>query len=293
MTDENMTNPETARAAPTRRRLVALAVVGAILLVGGIGLNAAVASFKLSFKKLPVPLREKVQTIPGQLGTWVQTSKEERFSPEMEAELNTLDYIDRWYVDLRKADPAMRQEWEAAAVKDEPLKARLYENVTKNDPLGAVKVHIAYYTGAVDTVPHIPDRCMVAGGFDPAGKAVATLDLGDGRAMKTSFVQFEQHAGRATRPMTISIAYFFQVNGDYEYDAITGVRKRLQNLFEKYGYFAKIECMTASPDGAAEPAQAAMAEFLTSAMPAIERVLPDWSEVMQRDPDADHATRAK
>ena len=274
-----------------RRRYLALAVVGAILLVGAIGLNGAVASLKLSFKKLPVPLRGPVQTIPAELGPWVQVSPEERFPPEIEAELNTLDYIDRWYVDLRKADADLRREWEDAPTKDAALKQRLEADVRRNDPLGAVKIHVAYYTGAVDTVPHIPDRCMVAGGFDPAGKSVARLDLGDGRGMTASFVQFEQHAGY-DRPNTLSIAYFFQVNGDYEYDAITGVRKRLQNLFEKYGYFAKIECMTASPDADAAPAQAAMGDFLHFALPAVEKVLPDWAEVMKRDPDADRAARA-
>ena len=277
-------------SAPPRRRYVALAVVGCILLVGAIGLNGAVASLKLSFKKLAVPLRAPVQTIPAEIGPWVQVSPEVRFSPEIEAELNSLDYIDRWYVDLRKADADVRREWEAATVKDAALKGRLQANVMKNDPFGAVKMHVVYYTGGVDTVPHIPDRCMVAGGFDPTGKSVARLDLGDGRTMDASFVQFEQHAGY-DRPQTLSIAYFFQVNGDYEWDAITGVRKRLQNLFEKYGYFAKIECMTASPETAAAPAQAAIGDFLHFALPAVERVLPDWQQVIRQDPAEKDAGR--
>ena len=272
-----------------RRRWVALGVVAAILLVGAVGLNGAVASLKLSFQKLPVALRHPVLSVPAQFGPWVQVTPDVRFSAEIEEQLATLDYLDRWYVDLRKASPALRDEWAAAKVKDEDLSRRLQQNVVENDPFGAVKVHVAYYTGGVDTVPHIPERCMVAGGFDPTGQSVAAIDTDLGRGpLNMSFVQFQQHEGRAQgrRPQTISIAYVFQVNGDYEYDAIAGVRKRLQNLFETYGYFAKIEVMTAAGNADAAPAKAAIGDFLHSALPEIETVLPDWNEVEKGDPNA-------
>lgn len=271
--------------SPRRRRVVAMATVCALLLAGAAGLNAAVASLKLSFRKLPVPLRKDVTAIPAELGPWVQVSLDQRLPEDIEKELRTLQYVQRLYVDTRKADPAVLARWRAAAVKDQALRAELERSVIERDPAAAVRLHVAYYTGAVDTVPHIPDRCMVAGGYDPVGRREELLDMGGGRTMRTSFVQFQESAGHA-RPKTLSVAYFFQVNGDYEHDPITGVRRRLQNLLEKHGYFAKIELMTEGPAsgegaaaGAGEAAKASMGDFLRHALPQIEAALPDWQQV--------------
>lgn len=276
-----------AGAAPSARRrwLVAMATVCGLLLAGALGLNASIAALKLTFQKEPVPLRDDVTSIPGRLGPWVHVTLDERFPEEIEKELGTTEYIKRLYVDTRKADPAVLEKWENASVRNAELREELRISVMQNDPTAAVWLHVAYYTGSVDTVPHIPDRCMVAGGFDPVGRREETLDLHD-RTMTTSFVEFEQRAGHVS-PTTLSVAYFFHVNGDYEYDAITGVRKRLQDLTEKYAYFAKIECMTQSTTRDPQAARAAMGDFLHHALPAIEQVLPDWEQVNAQDAPQD------
>ena len=276
-----------APAGAARRRWVAMGVVGAILLLGGVGLNAATAYLQLNFKKQPVALRHPVLSLPGELGPWVQVSIDAPMPPEIEHELGTKEYVQREYVDTRQADPDVLEQWRGSPQKTEELRKALRNSVLSKNPRGMVTLHVAYYTGGVDTVPHIPDRCMVAGGYDPVGSTQAILDLGD-RAVTTSYVQFQQRAGHAT-PTTINVAYFFQVNGDYEHDAITGVRKRLQNLFERHGYFAKIECMSIALDPAAEPSQAAIADFLSSALPQIEKLLPDWEAVLEAERDADRA----
>lgn len=266
--------------APQARRWLALGVVGAILLLGAVGLNAATAFLQLTFKKLPVELRQPITAMPAEVGPWVQVTIDTPMPPEIEHELGTKDYIQRVYVDTRKADPEILEQWRTAETRTEELRHRLHNSVLSRDPRGAVTLHVAYYTGGVDTVPHIPDRCMVAGGYSPVGQTSAPLDLGD-REVMTSFVQFQQSAGQV-QPTTLSVAYFFQVNGDYEHDAITGVRKRLQNLFETHGYFAKIECMSVASVPEAEPAKAAIADFLSHALPAIEACLPDWEAVQAR-----------
>jgi hypothetical protein len=260
--------------AAARRRMWAMSVVCAVLLAASIGLNAGVTTLKWSFHKQPVPLRQAITSIPAQLGPWVQQNVDEPLAAEIEQTLRTRDYIQRVYVDTRKADPEVLLRWQTAQVKTPELREELLRSVASRDPLAVVRIHIAYYTGGVDTVPHIPERCMLAGGFDPVGRTQAELDLGD-RQLRCSFVQFQERAGHAA-PLTFNVAYLFQVNGDYEHDAVTGVRKRLQDLSERYAYFAKIELMTQSPQGSAEQARASMGDFLRYALPEIERVLPDW-----------------
>src|SRR5690606_22564458 len=57
--------------------------------------------------------------------------------------------------------------------------SRLYRNrnVPESQPGSMAKLHVAYYTGTPDTVPHVPDRCYVAGGVTPRGLGAATLTL--------------------------------------------------------------------------------------------------------------------
>ena len=261
-----------------RRRAVAMGLVCGLLLLAAVGLNASVAALELTFRKLPVPLRQEIASIPPELGPWVQVTLDERFPEDVEAELGTKDYLKRFYVDTRKADPAVLARYRAAEAKTPEVRSELQRSVLSRDATAGIWLHIAYYTGGVDTVPHIPDRCMVAGGFDPVGKREQVLQAGD-RQITSSYVQFEQRAGQA-QPTTFHVAYFFQVNGDYEYDAITGVRKRLQNLTERHAYFAKIELTVQEGAGRdSGPALESMGQFLGEAMPAIEAVLPDWNQV--------------
>ena len=49
---------------------------------------------------------------------------------------------------------------------------------------------------------------------------------------------------------TADVAYFFQCNGAYESSSLR-VRARLQDLFARWGYYAKVELMTQSGDSAA------------------------------------------
>ena len=294
--------PAATDAAVQRRRFAALAIVGVILLAGALGLNASVNAFKLQFKKEAVDLRQPIAALPGRIGPWLQVSVDQRFPPEMEETLGTVEYIQRHYVDLRVADPKLVAKLDEAMARpaDEEraeelraLRGEIARDVATTSPQSMVMLHVAYYTGSVDTVPHIPDRCMLGAGFEPMGATqrvelpgVRTGALGGeaGGAMPASFVQFQMPGSGGQPAQTNSVAYFFQVNGDYEYDAITGVRKRLQNLLETHAYFAKIEVGVMAPSGVADADaarnRATLADFLADALPEIEACLPDWNAVM-------------
>jgi hypothetical protein len=94
--------------------------------------------------------------------------------------------------------------------------------------------------------------------------------------VKVSSIHFEE-AEPNVESTTKNVAYFFHCNGEYEYDAISGVRMRLQNLAERHAYYAKIEVMTEMRDR--EQSDATMSDFLTSALPEVENCLPDWQQV--------------
>ena len=142
-----------------------------------------------------------------------------------------------------------------------------------------IHLGLTYYTGLVDTVAHIPDRCYIADGYEPSSYTQPTWQLGPDASGKTvplavRFISFQDSTGN--NRVSKCVAYVFHTNGHYESDPL-GVRQTLEDLTEKYGYYAKIELMTLGED--TDVASAAMTEFLTAARPDIEKCFPDWQKV--------------
>jgi hypothetical protein len=262
----------------------------ALILLGGaaIGLNFCTEFLKLHFRKLPVPMRvaalDGANGIPAKLGRWIQVSRDKPFDPEVEHILGTQKYLQRTYVNSAAVDADTLQRLLASSGTDR--EKALYA-LQAQQPEAVVNIGIFYYTGLVDTVAHIPERCYIADGFDVTNYQEATEDLGtycDGRPRRLSFryLNFEDQSGR--NRLNTNVAYLFHVNGHYESDPL-GVRRSLQYLPERYGYYAKVELMTISPGLSPQTRQEgrqksfeAMTDILRSVLPEFERCLPDWNQ---------------
>jgi hypothetical protein len=169
--------------------------------------------------------------------------------------------------------------------------------IQQEHPEAVVSLAITYYTGMVDTVAHIPDRCMVSDGYEPKDPGTRTVAAGaypGGRPREVTFqfTTFEDQTGSGR--VSKNIGYFFHCNGAYAASPLD-VRYKLQRLTERHGYYAKVELMTvetgtratiaaARGDAAqkahgAEAAAASMTDLMTHALPELERCLPDWDAV--------------
>jgi hypothetical protein len=194
--------------------------------------------------------------------------------------LGTRDYVFRDYLDTRIVDPKLINE---ILSKDKTGGERhgLIGAARLKDPAAHVRMAVTYYTGMVDTVAHIPDRCYVADGFVPDKKEEPTWRMANKRNepidVTVSSIHFEEAEARGAESVTKNVAYFFHCNGQYEHDAIWGVRTRLQDLSERHAYYAKVEVMTEMSDRA--KSDQTMSDFLTHAMPEVEKCLPDWQQV--------------
>lgn len=288
-----------------------------VLLVSGVGLNAASQFLQLHFRKQAVPLRVPSLGDPNQgvaavldgdkvaAGRWIQVTKDEVLNSDVEHMLGTKEHISRDYVDGRVLarlgsevtafvgkPPADRLKI-AAEMRNQPTedRVRFIEEVRRAAPEAVVKLHVAYYTGLVDTVAHIPDRCYVADGYEPTSTPASVPGPFGVRADGTPrdadfrFIHFEDQTGQGR--VARSIGYLFHVNGEYQSNPLN-VRARLQELTQKYGYYAKVELMITGTgkgirdkEGPAK-AQAAMKDFMTVALPEVERALPDWNQVVAR-----------
>lgn len=274
------------RAPFDNRARLAFIIACLTLAASGLLFQGAVRALNLYMKKQPVDLRAPLTLIPTTIGRWKAVGEDRSFDAAMIEELGTDKYLDRMYVN------------------DERPPERLL-------------VHLAYYTGMIDTVPHVPDRCLVAAGFnakslaenlplpmdrsawspDPEGLIhLATKDPYQishsrdlaGRIvtvrmpvgdMEMRTVRFEHEKDPAAQ---IYGGYFFIANGGLA-PAPEQVKLLAFDPREKYAYYCKVQYVYVSRDGTQERFLTLVAEHLKDLLPELMRCLPDWAEVERRD----------
>lgn len=279
-------------------RSVAFAVAALLMLGAAAGFSVTAKRLKLYLQKLPIEAEFKVSSLPTETRSWKQVGVDELMPAEMVQELGTQNYLTRMYVEKR------------------PPEGR---------PPRVMQLHMAYYTGMVDTVPHIPDRCLVGGGWSIAGKTEIvplTLDrdtavwrledvpeesgriysarLGADSRRPGSRVRLPRNADTLdirvnpyTDPKqgrTLYAGYFFIANGGHCSDAET-VRLLAFRLTDSYAYYLKVQFSSDSVDSTAEFGQA-VSSLLGELLPDIALCVPDWVEVLRGNYPPDNPRRA-
>lgn len=261
--------------------------VFAVLLLAAVGLNATVGFMKLHFRKEPVSMAMKFsEAIPPSLGRWVLVARD-TIDAEMQAQLGTDQFLFCHFINAGSEAGAARLLQEVSRLD---FKGQLKLVERHNDPSGVVNLMLTYYTGKADTVAHIPERCYVASGMDSVDAKVEQWqidrlgpdlkpivdDLGirQTRTISVRFITFTDSADSRRPPQ--HVAYLFHVNGEYTHDSLV-VRRRLQSLLERKGYYAKVEMKVACKD--VDDARSSMKQLLAAALPHIEKCWPDWEKV--------------
>lgn len=137
-----------------------------------------------------------------------------------------------------------------------------------SDPTRTAHLFVTYYTGKPDMVPHVPEECFVAAGYNLVGIDAADVRVqgvgAPGGTVPVRIARFDKgNAGE------VAAAYFFHVNGSYQ-TTRDGVRLKLSNPFERYAYYSKIEVNFTGENGRSADARATV-----TALPAIlEALLP-------------------
>jgi len=254
-------------------------IVAGVLLLAAVGLNFAVRTMQLHFKKEPLELAHALGTISPRFGSWVQVSQDQPLDKEMQDVLGTDKYVFREYVNETATDVSVANRFTNKTAEERRIEVN---KIRGAKPSAVVSLSVTYYTGMVDTVAHVPDRCVTADGYEPKSYEIKKWPIArdlparmksDGDNIEVRYINFEDQTGTSNVPR--SIAYFFHVDGQFDSDPL-GVRNKLANLFEKKAYYAKIEVMTTVPD--ARESERVLSDFLTSAMPEIHRCMPDWEK---------------
>ncbi len=256
----------------------------ATLLVCGLGFRFAVRQAQVFLAKAPVELRNPLTAIPKRLSVWEASRPDQTLTAEVEQELGTRQYLDRVY---ERAVGRRAQ---------------------------AVMVHVAYYTGIIDAVPHVPDRCLAAGGWvavglprnlplpldqtgwvaDPDHRNLSTglpyslltyphHVTGDDVTVRMPVGEFKlrtsEFLGGEHLDQRIFAGYFFIANGQTT-PSPEGVRRFAFDLSTEYAYYAKIQfTMFVSEDATLEDFAATVADLANELLPELMWCLPDWAEV--------------
>jgi hypothetical protein len=270
-------------------------IVACLTLIGsGVAFQAVVSKLNIYLRKEPVELRQHFTTIHRSLGNWQAITSDAQFDAAMIESLGTDIYLDRNYA--LNGDPAQ----------------------------GLLMFHLAYYTGMIDAIPHVPDRCMVAGGFN--AKTLPTyIDL---PIDTSSWLYDEQHINQRSgkpypyvhhrdpvrgnpitvrmpigdfqlrttefshpdhRDMRIYAGFFFIANGHITASPYQ-VRALAFDRTDKYAYYNKVQFTTMGPsDMTMEDFGEHVTDLLQHLLPEIMRCLPDWAEVEASQHEGDNA----
>lgn len=243
-----------ARPAGGQRRLsragIRYYICLSLLLASAVGMQSAASYYKIYFRKEAVPLKRRFTELDWRkLASRYQPHpiQPRLLPPEQEEALGTEDYLELRLIDTEK--PA-------------------------RDPAALANVFLTYYTGQPDMVPHVPDECYLAGGYERIGWATEELRVVGARApddrVPVRVVQFQSRSGSGE---PISVIYFFSVNGEYR-NGREGVRFRLARPFERYAYYCKIELSFTDNENPLRPRRADMQQSLAAAQDLLTKLLP-------------------
>ncbi|MEQ9206194.1 MAG: exosortase-associated EpsI family protein [Phycisphaerales bacterium] len=126
----------------TRKRgsVLVCGLAAGVMVAASVGISAYIKIADLHMQKIPIypEGNRQVAAIPTETEHWVRIGSDRISSSEIVETLGTENYVSRDYI-LKETQGTKEQ-------------------VT-------VELHAAYYTGMIDTVPHVPERCFVGGGL--------------------------------------------------------------------------------------------------------------------------------
>jgi exosortase len=271
-----------------------------VLALAAGGFGAGIRSAGIYLQKLPIyaPGNRAVREIPRVTASWEQIGNDRIESPEILKALGTENYVTRTFKERNPADPS--------------------------NP-AVIDLHIAYYTGMIDTVPHVPDRCFVGGGMDmiqastitpiplsssdwieddtvPQGLRgrIFTANAFDERGRRIQRIRLPRDPKdlamsvsryRAPRGITLTAGYFFIANGGIVASA-QGVRLLAFNLEDDYAYYTKVQVSSHRVTDGKELAELT-ARLMDELLPHIMMCVPDWIDVESGAYPADNPRRAR
>jgi len=271
---------------------VHFAVAAGILAASAFGFEYTIAALKVVTKKKAVPWPEKPfkvlvnpdtfrwENLPERVGNRYFLAEDGELSGEKDGVPDgEIEVQDDVLSSLKIGTPLDKQR--VGARRSNWLSLRIYRDNTRprGHPLRYWRLDVYYYTGALDTVPHVPEACLQAAGATalPSGTIsfnvpAARSPWGDG-PLTFHRARFAVPDVRTSGTRQVVEYYIFSVNGRPEHSR-NQVRLKLMNPFEPYSYFAKIQFGCLGQPTSEKELDAAAEDFMNYMLPVIVRAFP-------------------
>lgn len=172
--------------APSARRTGSMRVMlsaclSGLMVASAAGITAYIHFRGVHLQKIPIypEGKRQVASIPDQTPGWRRIGADEVMSSEMVETLGTENYVSRRYIQSED------EQTQRPVVLD---------------------LHAAYYTGMIDTVPHVPERCFVGGGLQQSESSrILPLPMDTGSWRVDPGVP-EQYAGLSGKIYTVRLS---------------------------------------------------------------------------------------
>ena len=277
-------SPLVLRSHIRRSGIAAFVIACLTLAISAISIRVVAEQLNVHLRKESIQPRLAIASLPPQLGSWHKVGEDVVLSEEMIESLGSGQFLTRTY-----------------ALDGNAASSRL-------------TLHVVYYTGQIDAVPHVPDRCFVAGGYESQMAVPENIDLNidqsewvlldespkelghvypqiqrphpvtsDQETIRLPLGDFQLRTSEFRHPdmgeTPIFAGYFFLANGQV---AVTpgDVHRFAFDLSSKYSYYCKVQITAVLKQGENKEIFVSRAtDFLEDLLPHLMRCLPDWFEV--------------
>lgn len=171
---------------------------------------------------------------------------------------------------------------------------RIYRDTKRDayDPLRYWQVEVYYYTGGLDLVPHVPERCLVAAGATLVDSVNVNFDIPQAQSPWDEPLRFRRARYEVSDRLKLSSRkytqyYVFSLNGNPE-SSWERVRFELAKPWVRHCYFAKIQFAPRGHTPNTEEADRAARELMNYFLPVVLQSLPmpsDVAALKSADPD--------
>jgi hypothetical protein len=291
-----------------RTQTISFVVALAVLALSALGFNYAIEHYNIYLQKKPIhpqPIRGEerlLRALPTETEHWRREGQDHIESADNEEVLGTSNYLSRTYIEKAPGEGKTPR---------------------------VIQFHSAYYTGMIDTVPHVPERCFTGAGWSLVGGPWTVPIPLDSSLMRRADDAPDSMKGqlytvrlsnqwstsspgsRVNLPLKVTpdtsltlrvseyavpgtkqrmyAGYFFIANGGWCSSA-EEVRLLAFDLRNDYAYYLKVQFSSSLVSSPEELAQAA-ASFLDDQFGEIMTCVPDWAEVQRGDWPPDNPKR--
>ena len=280
----------------TKKGWVHFAVAAGILFVAAISWNGVLWRLKIALAKLPVPWPDCVQVegyrltnFPEKIGPYIIVQDGE-FSSKKDGIPDGIDIVREDVLDSLGTTASKYNWYYMATYRDTRVPGTIKEGKGRY-----VRLEITYYTGLLDAVPHVPERCLFAGGYTIVYEqsGLIPFEVKDPKIaakLPPRWRRFNLYRTVGARGGEKTAEYFvFSMNGipTARWEVVRG---KLMLFTVRYCYFAKIQ-IAVFKAGAYRGrvgivnetdlsiSDQACRDFLSHALPDILRFLPSADDV--------------